>query len=73
LGSLATGVIPGGDPSGAATLANRMGAIMADRDPFTTVWIVNNTPYIQTLEQGNSGQAPAGMVAVTAAELRRAG
>lgn len=73
IGSPATGVVEGVDPSGAATLANGMAAIMGDRDPFAVVWITNNAPYIQTLEQGNSGHTPAGMVAVTAAELRRAG
>ena len=71
IGSPAAGVVAGGDPSGAATLANGVAAIMADRDPFSTVWITNNVPYIETLEQGSSSQAPAGMVAVTAAQLRR--
>lgn len=72
IGSPAIGVVAGVDPSGAATLATGVAAIMGDRDPFATVWIVNNVPYIQTLEQGDSAQAPAGMVASTAAELRRA-
>jgi len=73
IGGPATGVVAGGDPSGAATLANGVAAIMADGDPFTTVWITNNTPYSQTLEQGSSNQPPAGMVALTVAELGRAG
>jgi hypothetical protein len=36
------------------------------------VYIVNNTPYIEQLEQGSSTQAPSGMVelAVQAAEFR---
>ena len=73
IGSPATGVVAGGDPSGAATLANGVAAIMADRDPFAPVWITNNAPYIQTLEQGDSGRAPAAMVAVTLAGLGRDG
>ncbi len=72
IGTPASGVVDGGDPSGAATLANGMAAIMGDGDPFATVWIVNNAPYIQTLEQGNSTRAAAGMVAVTVADLSRA-
>jgi len=73
IGSPATGVVPGADPSGAATLANGLAAIMGDGDPFTTVWITNNAPYIQTLEQGSSNQPPAGMVALAVVELGRAG
>lgn len=72
IGSPVSGVVEGGDPSGAATLANGVAAIMADRDPFATVWITNNSPYIQNLEQGDSTQAPSGMVALTVAELSRA-
>jgi hypothetical protein len=52
IGGPATGVVAGVDPSGAATLANGLAAIMADRDPFATVWISNNAPFIQRLEQG---------------------
>jgi hypothetical protein len=65
IGQPATGIVPGGDPSGAATLSNGVAVILADRDPFATVWITNNAPYIQTLEQGGPDTAPAGMVAVT--------
>ncbi len=72
LGGPAIGVVVGADPAGVDTLAKGVAAIMADRDPFSPVWITNNAPYIQTLERGTSGQAPAGMVAVTVAELGRA-
>lgn len=34
----------------------------------TTVYIANNLPYITRLEEGWSGQAPQGMVAITVAE-----
>lgn len=39
--------------------------------PFSTVFISNSLPYIVGLEEGNSRQAPRGMVAVTLAEARR--
>ena len=40
--------------------------------PFSTVFISNNLPYIETLEDGNSQQkAPEGMVAVTLEEIDR--
>lgn len=73
IGGSATGIVAGADPSGATALAAGVTAIMGDRDPFATVWIANNAPYIQSLEQGDSTQAPAGMVAQTVAELGRAG
>ena len=34
-----------------------------------TIWIFNNVRYIKRLEEGWSGQAPAGMVAITLAEI----
>ena len=34
------------------------------------VWITNSLPYIGALENGHSNQAPQGMVAVTAAEVK---
>ena len=71
LGSPAIGVVAAEDLSGVDTLANGVAAIMADREPFATVWLTNNAPYIQTLERGSSDQAPAGMVAVTVTELGR--
>ena len=73
IGQPATGIVPGGDLSGAATLSNGVAVIMADRDPFATVWITNNAPYIQSLEQGGPDAAPAGMVAVTVADVANAG
>lgn len=37
--------------------------------PGDTIWISNNLPYIGELENGHSQQAPAGMVAVSIAEV----
>ena len=67
----ATGTVSGTDAGGAATLARGAAVIARDRDPFSTVWITNNVPYIQELEQGTATQPPAGMVARTVAELSR--
>lgn len=38
-------------------------------NPGDTIWISNNLPYIVTLEEGHSKQAPAGMVAVSIEEV----
>jgi len=46
-------------------------AALAQLPPYQIVWISNNVPYIQKLEMGSSKQAPAGMVAVTVAELQQ--
>lgn len=71
IGGPATGVVAGADPSGAKTLAKGAAVIAADRDPFATVWISNEAPYIGELEHGSAERAPAGMVATTVAELSR--
>lgn len=34
-----------------------------------TIWITNNLPYIERLEDGHSKQAPAGMLGVTFIEI----
>lgn len=47
----------------------RLGAVEAG----DTIYIVNNVPYIIPLEFGHSGQAPQGMVRLTAAELKAGG
>lgn len=36
------------------------------------IWLANNVPYIEALENGHSSQAPEGMVALTFAELEGA-
>ena len=38
-------------------------------DGESKVWITNSLPYIERLENGHSKQAPAGMVAVTIAQI----
>lgn len=47
------------DASGAGTIS-RGTAAMSGLEPYTTVFIQNNLPYAQRLEDGHSKQAPPG-------------
>lgn len=47
------------DASGAGTIS-RGTAVMSGLEPYTTVFIQNNLPYAQRLEDGHSKQAPPG-------------
>lgn len=40
-----------------------------EEQPFLETWVYNNLEYIEALENGHSQQAPAGMVAITMAEV----
>lgn len=54
------------DPSGGATIAEAAGRVEG-AEAGDVVVMANNLPYAQRLEYGWSGQAPSGMVRVTAA------
>jgi len=54
--------------AGGAAITKGTGEI-ATVQPGEDVWISNNLPYIEVLENGSSKQAPNGMVGVTLAEL----
>lgn len=56
-----------GDPT-----AVGISALNRVRQPYGTIWVFNNVPYAQRLEEGWSGQAPAGVVGVTLAEITQA-
>lgn len=56
------------DKSGSETINKGVRPISA-LSKFDTVYIQNNLPYAERLENGWSQQAPAGMVAVTVAEI----
>lgn len=56
------------DPSGNATIAKGSAIILGQKGP-AVIWISNNLPYAQALENGHSQQAPMGMVALTYNEL----
>jgi hypothetical protein len=67
----ATGEVANLDKAGGGTIAAGIGNIGGLR-PFTVVYLTNNVPYAEALENGHSkGQAPNGMVAVTFAELEK--
>lgn len=57
------------DPQGALAAATALGGLASFR-PGASIFIVNNLPYIIRLEYGSSGQAPGGMVRITAREWR---
>lgn len=48
--------------------ASALGAY-ASAEGYPVIYVQNNLPYANKLEHGHSGQAPAGMVAITVAEL----
>jgi hypothetical protein len=48
---------PDVDPTGAATIQKGLNA-MSGLEPYTQVFIQNNLPYAQALENGHSKQAP---------------
>lgn len=59
-------VLPPAAPGGGVYPEPSIGFI----EPSSTIVISNNLPYIMTLENGHSQQSPAGMVAVSIAEVR---
>jgi hypothetical protein len=64
----AEGELPGVDPTGSATILKGT-AVMETVVRPRQFWLTNNLPYSERLEGGWSKQAPAGMVAVTMAEI----
>ena len=58
------------DKKGDATIADAMAEINKV-DIGDSVYITNNLPYIEALEDGHSAQAPVGMVKVAVAEFER--
>ena len=71
---VATGQAPSGtvemtDPSGATVTAQVAGEIEG-MEPGDVIYLVNNLPYAQRLEDGWSQQAPGGMVALTVQRFR---
>ena len=62
-----SGDIPSKDKGGSATINDGESSI-ASAKVGDSIFIVNNLPYAIALENGHSGQAPHGMVAITIAE-----
>lgn len=57
------------DPSGGRTISAGMSVLAGYPDTLPPIYIQNNLPYANRLENGWSKQAPQGMVALTVAEL----
>ena len=58
------------DESGTETLAQGMSIIGRVTNAFDVIYIQNNLPYAEKLENGSSTQAPAGVYAITFDNLR---
>lgn len=56
------------DKPGNETIA-RGTPIINGAPTYSVIWLSNNLPYAEALENGHSKQAPAGIVALTYAEL----
>ncbi|WP_239475865.1 HK97 gp10 family phage protein [Pseudomonas aeruginosa] len=52
------------DPSGATTISNGA-TVIQSVGPYSVVYIQNNLPYSEALEDGHSTQAPGGIYAVS--------
>lgn len=63
-GNVPSGTIEAVDPSGAIVIAKVQG-VTAGMQPGDVIYMANNLPYAQRLEDGYSKQAPAGMVRLT--------
>lgn len=70
IGSIPSGTLELDDRSGTATISKAT-ATTAGVKAGDVIYLVNNLPYAQRLEDGYSGQAPAGMVGLTVQEFQR--
>lgn len=68
-GKPADGVVPLVDPSGAAVLQAGTVALASAPVEAREIWLTNNLPYSERLEDGWSKQAPLGIVARTMADI----
>ena len=64
ISSPATGTLARKDKTGSAAI-NAGNSTIGAAQPGQDIWISNNLPYIERLEDGHSTQAPNGMVALT--------
>jgi hypothetical protein len=70
IGSVPDGVLEIEDKTGSATIS-AAAATASGLRAGDVIYLVNNLPYIQRLEDGYSGQAPAGMVGLTVQEFQQ--
>jgi len=69
IGSMPNGTLSLDDKIGTATVSNAT-ARSAGVKAGDVIYLANNLPYAQRLEDGYSGQAPAGMVGLTVQEFQ---
>lgn len=70
IGATADGTLELEDKSGTATISAATATASGLR-AGDVIFLVNNLPYIQRLEDGYSGQAPAGMVGLSIQEFQQ--
>ena len=70
IGSVPDGTLSLEDKGGTATISKAT-ATTAGVKAGDVIYLVNNLPYAQRLEDGYSGQAPAGMVGLTVQEFQQ--
>lgn len=70
IGTIPRGTLEIEDKAGTATV-NKADAATAGIEAGDVIYLVNNLPYGLRLEDGYSGQAPAGMVGLSVQEFRR--
>jgi len=68
IGTPANGKLDALDKDGQATIEKGI-AVLSGLPPYQIVFLSNNLEYIEILEEGNSQQAPNGMVRLTVLEL----
>ena len=70
IGSVPDGTLEIEDKSGTATIS-KADASVAGLKAGDVIYLVNNLPYALRLEDGYSGQAPAGMVGLTVQQFQQ--
>ncbi|MFY0682614.1 MAG: HK97 gp10 family phage protein [Thalassovita sp.] len=70
VGSIPSGILELEDKSGTATVS-KADAASAGLKAGDVIYLVNNLPYAQLLEDGSSKQAPAGMVGLSVQEFQQ--
>jgi len=70
IGEIDTSVAGLGPQQDAAGVTAEGEEVIGTMDKPVHTWITNSLPYIGALEDGHSKQAPNGMVALTAAEVK---
>lgn len=69
IGAAPSGTLSLDDASGTATISKAAGQT-AGVKAGDVIYLANNLPYAKSLEDGSSGQAPAGMVALTVQQFQ---